>query len=84
MRIERQDGTVQIIDYDFEANRKKIRGAKQAYYDAHKCCPKCGNDSQCQTYIGFIFHLGEPFADENRFDCSCGHSGIVGGLVAGL
>ena len=75
---------MQILDYDPAENRKKIAEAKRAYYDAHKYCPKCGNNNHGQTYMACIFHLGEPFADTNRFDCSCGHSGIVDELVAGL
>jgi len=52
------------------------REQRQAYYDAHRRCPRCGSNQIERTTVGYIVP-----PDENRATCGCGWTGIVHDLV---
>jgi hypothetical protein len=54
---------------------------QEEYYNSKKCCPKCGLDPTCQTYVVYIFVNDGSFMDKNHVGCSCGWTGIVHELV---
>lgn len=66
-----------------EENRKSDEFRKK-YYEAHKCCPKCGSRNYISTLVGYILDMSKPeeYKDRNSVHCQdCGWRGIYHDLV---
>jgi len=58
-----------------------MKKLKDLYYREHKRCPKCGNATLYQNYVGFIERHGVIYKDMNDASCKCGWRGMVHDLI---
>ena len=56
---------------------------RRMYYNEHRVCPRCRNETYSTTYVGFVAVTGmyHDFQDENQIECKCGFKGITHDLV---